>query len=173
VLVQRGYADGRVTLRAVCAAAPAGGWAPGIEEIVLGRATQLARQALPGAASRFSASEAVSVGTRFELRFEATLGPEGGILSARGRHWLGFAGEPREGLLCTVACTEPAPGTACEPLLASAAPSGTWLDPPPPNLAARALLLAATSPWEAALALAVASLAAAAVILARRPRPRA
>ena len=48
-----------------------------------------------------------------------------------------------------------------------------WTEAPPPNLLARTILLAAERPREALGILAVASLAAAALIIARRPRPRA
>jgi hypothetical protein len=53
------------------------------------------------------------------------------------------------------------------------APAGTWLEAPPPNLVARTLMLAATSPWQAAAALMLVSMAVAALIIQRRPRPRA
>ncbi len=168
-----GYRSGPLTLRAACLAAPASGWAPGVEEIVLGRASQLARGALEGEVTSFDVGEAVAVGTRFEQRFVGTLRRGGDALSVHGRHWLGFAGEPRAAIACTAVCTEPTPGRACEALISAAEARGAWLDAPPPGLVARALLLSAQHPQEAAVVLAAASIAAVALLLRRRPRPRA
>jgi hypothetical protein len=173
VLARRGYTSDGLTLRALCAAAPAGGWAAGVEEIVLGRATQLAREALGGEVVRFGVDESAAVGPGFAQRFEGDVRRGDDVLAVRGRHWLGFAGEPREAVLCTVVCSERAAAHACEDVIARSEPAGTWLAAPPPNLLARALLLAAERPWPAAGVVMVASLAVAALIIARRPRPRA
>ncbi len=177
VLARRGYADGAATLRVVCAAAPAAGWAPGVEEIVLGRASQLAREALGrdahgGDVPRFVVGERTEVAPGFEQRFEGVVRRSDAILAVRGRHWLGFAGAPRDALLCTAACTEPQPGRICDALISGTVPVGRWLDAPPPNALARGLMFAAASPWEALAIVAVVSIAIAARIVARRPRPR-
>jgi hypothetical protein len=169
---RRAYRAGAEELRAICVAAPAGGWAPGIEEIVLGRATQLARDALGGDA-RLTAAEPLAANDGFAQRFVGTALRDGVPLAVQGRHWLGFAGEPREGILCTVVCTEPAPLAGCDHLIAATAPEGAWLAPPPPNLLARTLLLAAERPSAAAAVFLAVALAVAALIIARRPRPRA
>ena len=169
-----GYRSGAVTLRAACLAAPANGWAPGIEEIVLGRATQLARESLGGEVTPFTVGDRAAVGPRFEQRFEGVLRRDP-ALAVRGRHWLGFGGDAPDAIVCTAVCTEPehAAPPACEALIEGAAPTGTWAEAPPPNLLARSLLLAAEQPQAAAAVLMTASLAVAALILARRPRPRA
>jgi hypothetical protein len=170
VVARVGYANGAVTLRAACLAAPASGWAPGVEEIVLARASQLTREAL-GDVSSFQVGDLVARGPGFEQRFS---GKAPGA-SVHGRHWLGFAGEPREGVVCTTVCTEreqAAPG-ACATLIDDAAPGGAWTEAPPPNLLARTFLLAAERPREALSVLAALSFAAAALVIARRPRPRA
>jgi hypothetical protein len=167
VVARVGYQAGAVTLRAACLAAPASGWAPGVEEIVLARATQIAREAL-GDVSSFTTGDPVAAGPGFEQRFAGT----GTGASFHGRHWLGFAGDPREGIVCTTVGTGPAPG-ACAALIDQAVPGGAWTEAPPPNLLARALLLAAERPREAVTGLAAVSLAAAALIVMRRPRPRA
>ncbi len=168
-----GYRSGAITLRAACLAAPANGWAPGVEEIVLGRATQLAREALGGEVTRFDVGAATAVGPRFEQRFEGSLRRDGEALGVSGRHWLGFAGDPREAIACTLVCTEPASGRACEALVSTAAAEGAWLEAPPPGVVASALLLSAQRPYEAAGVIAVASIAVAAIVIALRPRPRA
>jgi hypothetical protein len=172
IAARRGYRAGSLALRTVCAAAPADGWADGVEEIVLDHATALARGSLGGEVTRFEAGDPKLVGSRFEQGFEGSLTRGGEALAVRGRHWLGFAGEPRAALVCTLACVEPAASRSCEGLVAAAAPAGTWTGAPPPSLLARALVLSAEHPWEAAAVLAVVSLAAAALSLARRPRPR-
>ncbi len=178
IAARRGYTSGGLTLRAVCAAAPAGGWAEGIEEIVLGRATQLAREALGrdargGEVVRFAVGESAAVGQGFAQRFEGAVRRGDEVLTVRGRHWLGFAGEPREAVMCTVVCSEPPTEHACDAAIVLSEPTGAWLSAPPPNLVARVLLLAAERPYPAAGVLLAASIAIAALILARRPRPRA
>jgi hypothetical protein len=174
VVARRGYTHGGLTLRAVCAAAPASGWASGVEEIVLGRATQLAREALGGEVTRFTVDESTAAGPGFAQRFEGAVSGRGEeALEVRGRHWLGFAGEPREAVLCTVVCTESAPARACAEAIAKSEPTGAWMEAPPPNLLARVLLAAAERPYPAAGVLVGVSLAVAALIVARRPRPRA
>ncbi len=175
IVARLGYRRDALTLRVLCAAAPAGGWASGVEEIVLARATQLARGALGGEVQGFTLSESTAVGPRFEQRFAWRSHQGDAALAVNGRNWLGFAGDdPREAVVCTVACTEPEATTvACDGLLSEAAAVGTWLEAPPPNLVARGLMLAAQRPREAAGLLLLASLTFAALVIARRPRPRA
>jgi len=168
-----GYRSGPLTLRTACLAAPASGWAPGVEEIVLGRASQLARGALDGEVTRFDVGQAARSGPRFEQRFVGTLRRGKDVFSVHGRHWLGFAGDPRAAIACTEVCTEPVAGHACEALVSAADAQGAWLDAPPPGLVASAVLLSAHHPREAAGVLAAASIAAVALLLWRRPRPRA
>ena len=135
--------------------------------------------ALGGAVERFDAFEIAKVGQRFEQRFEATAAlPGDARISARGRHMLGFAGEAKGAVLCTVVCVEPAapPGSAatghCAALVDAVAHEGAFTEAPPPSLLIRAILLAAERP-EAALSIAAAVLLAlVATVLARRPRPR-
>ena len=50
---------------------------------------------------------------------------------------------------------------------------GAWVEAPPPSLLVRGILLVAEGPWEAAGVLSLAALLLIALILARRPRPRA
>ncbi len=173
VPLRAGYRAGEVTVRVACATAPSSGWAPGVAEIVLGRANQIARGAMGGEVTRFEPRDALAVGSRFEQRFEAGVMRGGRPLDVRGRHVLGFVGTSRDGMLCTVACAEPRGGDACEGVVAGADFEAPWVAPPPPSLLVRGILLGAEAPWEAAGALGLAALALAAWILARRPRPRA
>lgn len=173
VPVRAGFRAGGVTLRAVCATAPSSGWAPGVEELVLGRATQIARGALGGEVTRFEARDPAAVGARIEQRFEAAVQRGGETAAARGRHLLGFAGEARDGILCTVVCTEPEGRDACGALVEAATPEGAWTAAPAPSALVRGILLAADRPMTAAAILAVAAIALAALVIARRPRPRA
>jgi len=174
LVARRGWESGGLTLRAACMAAPANGWAPGVEEIVLDRATQLARESLGAGVLSLTAGERIQVGPGFEQRFEGVVG-RGETFATRGRHWLGFAGDPRQAIVCTAVCTEAqglGPG-ACDGLIAAAARGGTWAEAPPPSPLARTLLLAAEHPHQALGVLVTVSFAAAALIIARRPRPRA
>lgn len=172
VPVRAGFHSDHVTLRVVCATAPSRGWAPGIEDIVMGRASQIARSALGGEVTRFEGRAIVAAGGRFEERFAArvTRGPD--VLAVEGRHVLGFAGEAKAAVVCSVVCAEPAP-RACAALVEAAAPVGAWTAPPDPSLVVRGILLAADHPAAAAAGMGAAVIAILALVIARRPRPRA
>jgi hypothetical protein len=178
VVAARGYdgADG-LSVRLLCASAPSSGWATGVEEIVLGRATQLAREAIArdaggGEITRFTVADAVPAAGGFDQRFSAEVRRGADAFTVAGGHWLGFRGDARDAVLCTSACTERAGANACDALQRATIPTGAWQEAPPPNLLALALLGAAAHPWPAFAMLAAASSVAAAIILARRPRPR-
>ncbi len=107
IAARRGYRSDAQVLRVLCAAAPARGWATGVEEMVLARATQLARGALGGEVTRFTTGECTAVGSRFEQSFAGGVRHGEVALAVHGRHWLGFAGDdPRDAVLCTLVCTE-------------------------------------------------------------------
>lgn len=170
-----------VLLRIVCATAPSDRWAPGVEELVLDRATALARGAVAGAVERWDTAPRAWTGQRFEQRFEASARDGGATLAIRGLHLLGFAGEDRVVLLCTALCAEAvqdraagaaAPPWRCSPLLDAVALEGALASPPPPSLLARGILAAAEHPAPVAGLLALLAAAALALLLARRPRPR-
>jgi hypothetical protein len=173
VPLRLGFRSGALTLRATCATAPSRGWAPGVEELVLARATAIARGALGGEVERLTAGEVERSGPRFEQRFEGALRRDGEAFAARGRHWLGFAGEARAGVLCTVACVEPERSSACGALVDAAVTEGAWIEAPPPSALVRAILLAAEHPPATAAIAGALLFAAAALVIARRPRPRA
>jgi hypothetical protein len=173
VPLRAGYRSAAATLRVACATAPSRGWAPGVEGLAMARASQIARGAMGGEVTRFEAADVTVAGTRFEQRFEAEVRRGEQTASARGRHLLGFAGEARAAVLCSVVCTELPKGAACGPLVEAVAPEGAWVAAPPPSLWARAILAAAEEPLGGAVIVGAATIAAAALVIARRPRPRA
>ncbi|MEP7120488.1 MAG: hypothetical protein ABJE95_06255 [Byssovorax sp.] len=174
IALRRGItADGGIEIVAICARAPSDRWAPGVEELVLGRATGIARGALAGEIDRFDAAAIVASGPRFEQPFEGALHRGATQLAFRGRHLLGFTDQSREAVLCSVICTEPtASASRCAPVIGGLEATGSWTSAPPPSLAIRAVLGTAERPM---IALAIAStlgLLMVIVIFARRPRPR-
>jgi hypothetical protein len=94
-------------------------------------------------------------------------------LAVEGRHVLGFAGGAHDAVACSVVClTEGAQG-GCTPLVEASGAEGAWVAAPPPSLLVRGILAAAEAPgWAGGIGGAVA-IAIAAVVIARRPRPRA
>lgn len=181
ITLRRGFTGaGGLRTRALCVRAPSDRWAPGVEELVLGRASALAAGALGGQVERFVGDAITPLGPRFEQRFEgAVLSPDGGHLSAVGRHTLGFVGEARDVVLCSLLCIEPvspfAPsekGGRCGPLIDASGVEGAFTEMPPPSALVRAILLAAERPREAMIAGGLLALASVAWILAKRPRPR-
>lgn len=174
VLLRRGVAiEGGVEVVAVCAGAPSDRWAPGVEELVLGRATAIAQGALRGEIDRFDAAAITAVGPRFEQPFAGSVHRGALALAFRGRHLLGFTSASREAVLCSVLCTEPPTASSrCAPVIESLTATGSWTSAPPPSLAVRAILGAAERP-AAALGIAAAlGFLIVAVVFARRPRPR-
>ncbi len=174
VLLRRGVAaEGGVEVVAVCAGAPSDRWAPGVEELVLARATAIAQGALRGEIDRFDAGAIAASGPRFEQPFEGSVHRGEAKLAFRGRHLLGFTSASREAVLCSVLCTEPpAASPRCAPVIESLAATGSWTSAPPPSLAVRAILGAAERPAAAMGIAAVLGLVIVAAIFARRPRPR-
>jgi hypothetical protein len=192
ITLRRGLEDpaARLRLRILCATAPSDRWAPGVEELVLDRASGLARGAVAGAVERWESAPLAWTGDRFEQRFEGLARDGAAALSIRGRHLLGFAGGDRAALLCSVICAEPveaplaaraeaplaAPAAGqpgrCAPLVDAVALEGALAPPPPPSLLVRGILAAAEHPYPAAAILGVLAAAAVAILLARRPKPR-
>jgi hypothetical protein len=168
VALRAGFRGPDATLRVLCASAPSRGYAPGVEGFLLARASQIARAAIPAETTRFDAAEAREVGPRVEQRFSAGARD----LAAEGRHLFGFAGPGRDAVLCTVLCTEREGGARCAPLVEAARAEGAWLAAPPPSLWVRAILAGAEHPQAATLMVGAATIAAAALVIARRPRPR-
>jgi hypothetical protein len=174
IALRRGIAaDGGLRLVAVCARAPSDRWAPGVEELVLGRATGIARGALQGEIDRFDAAAIVASGPRFEQPFEGALHRGAVPLAFRGRHLLGFTDQSQKAVLCSVICTEPPAATSrCAPVIGSLEATGSWTSAPPPSLPIKAILGAAERPAIAFGIAAALGLVIVAAIFARRPRPR-
>lgn len=181
VPVRVGFSAGEMSVRAVCATAPSRGWAPGVEQIVMGRASQIARGAIGGEIARFDATDTLAVGARFEQRFEAEVKRDGASASASasasarviGKHVLGFAGESRDAIVCSVVCVEPVGARACGGMIDGARAEGAWVEAPAASVVVRGILLAAERPVEATAGVGVVAMMMAAVVIARRPRPRA
>lgn len=173
VPVRAGFRGSAATLRVVCATAPSRGWAPGVEGIVMARASQIARGALGGEVTRFEATDTAAAATRFEQRFHAGVKRGDEALAAEGRHVLGFAGESRQAVVCSVVCAEPEGRGSCAALVEAAAPIGAWVEAPPPSLLVRGILLASAQPAVAIGIVGAATILLAALVIARRPRPRA
>lgn len=176
VTLRRGWSDGQgLVLRAGCVRGPSDRWAPGVEELVLARAAGIAQRSVPGDFARWNAGPIEAKGGLFEQRLHGEGGARGEGAVAEGRLLLGFAGESRDAVLCSLVCAEPAArvgGGRCAELVRGAAPEGAFTGAPPPSMLVRGILLAAERPKHAALVASVLGAAVVAVILARRPRPR-
>ena len=188
VALKRGMAGDGLVLRAACVLAPSDRWAPGLEELVLGRATALATGSLHVSVDRWESGPIRSSGARFEQRVTGRAGDREAALVA---HTLGFTGADHEVVLCSIACAAAAGGgdagarapaaagaggakgpaaTRCEGVLAASVIEGPLEGPPPPSMLVRAVLLAAERPYEAGGIAALAGALVVAALLARRPR---
>jgi len=179
VVLRRGFVVGEtggVVVRAACVTAPSDRWAPGLEELVLGRATGLATAGLGVTVERWEVGAIARVGERFEQR---VTGRTGEREVAAVQHTLGFVGASHEVLVCSVACAEReggglavggarGGGGRCDEVVGAVV--GPLVGPPPPSLMVRAVLFAAEQPYEAAAGAAVLCVAVIAVVLARRPK---
>ncbi len=170
VVARRGLSDGPVTLRVACAQAPSRGYAPGVEDLVIGRASVLAKAAVPGL-DRWDDRPAAWVGDAYEQRIEGRVVGPTGVVAARARHVFGFVGEARDAVACSLVCAEPEGAARCDAIVGGAVVEG-FVAPPPPSLVVRAALLAADHPRGAGLAAAALAIGLIARILARRPRPQ-
>jgi hypothetical protein len=160
--------DDGLALQIGCARAPSDRWVPGLEGVVMERATSLAL----GPLSQRPASLHRGVAPRVEgaTAIEAWTGevPEGRVVLA---HVLAFAASAdRDALVCSAVCLEPAAGSRCEDVVASLSVEGTLGPPPPPGALSRLVLWSAEHPLLAAGGLGIVSAAVMALLLARRPR---
>jgi hypothetical protein len=160
-------ARGELLVRAACVRAPSDGWAPGLEDLVLERATAIAARSVEAADLRWIAAPVAREGELVAQSLAAE-----GRASGAMRHFLGFAGEAPDAWVCSVACLEPSPGDRCGALVRAAIAEGTLAPEPAPNLTVRAILLAAEHPGAAGGLVVAAIMGAVALLLARRPRPR-
>ncbi|MFO0760792.1 MAG: hypothetical protein U0359_30225 [Byssovorax sp.] len=174
IALRRGFqAKEGISMRALCVTAPSDRWAPGVEDLVLERATGLLRGALGGEVTRLDLGAIDRSSPRFEQRFEGAVTRSGVPFAFQGRHLLGFTGERRTAVLCSVVCAEPGEkAVACTGLVAQQEAEGAWTSAPPPSLAIQAILFTAARP-EVALGVAAAlAFGVIALVLWRRPRPR-
>jgi hypothetical protein len=173
VALRRGVDADGLSLRAVCATAPSRTWAPGVEELVLDRASGLVRGALGVPITRWDAGPIGAASHRFDQGFEGAGGLDGHPVAIRGRHVLGFVGRDHDAALCSVVCLEPAraPRARCAALVDAAHLEGALVAPPEPSLLVRSILLAAEQPLAAAATFALIASAGVALVLWRRPRP--
>src|SRR6185369_15826152 len=118
VAAHRGFSDGTTVVRAACVLAPSDRWAPGLEGLILGRATQLVSAELRAPVDGWDAGPIVASGNRFEQRVSGRAGERE---IAAVAHTLGFVGADHEVLVCSIACSSPSPSPAraCETVLAS------------------------------------------------------
>jgi len=161
-------------VRVACVEAPSDRWAPGLEEVVLGLATSLARKAASEdvAIERLDIAPIKAIESRFEQGFSGAGTRAGGRVALEGKHVLGFEGEAQGAVLCTVFCEEARVGERCGAIV-ERSEIFPLVGPPPPSFFVRAVLYAAEQPLHAAAAFGLVGLALVAVLLARRPRPRA
>ncbi len=181
VVVKQGLSGDGVAVRVACVVAPSDRWAPGLEDLVLGRATGLATASLGVTVDRWEAGPIRTSGARFEQRVAGRTGDREGAVIA---HTLGFVGPDHDVVLCSIGCAlrGDAPGAGaragagegvpagCEAVLAASSIEGPLEGPPPPSMLVRTVLLAAERPHEAGAIVALASAVVIAVLLARRPR---
>lgn len=166
LVARRGFTDGQETLRVACLRAPSDRWAPGLEGLVLDRASALAKQTVP-TIDRWSASSV----TPLAGRFEQTLEGRGDHAHGAIHHVLGFVGPEHDAVLCTTTCVGDESGSCVARVQATRA-LGAFVPPPAPSVWVRAILAAASRPHEAAgLGVALVVMAVG-VVLWRRPRPR-
>lgn len=172
----REAASPSMRVQAACVVAPSDRWAPGLEELVLGRATGLATASLSAPVERWEPAAIERSEGRFEQRLA---GRRAGVEVAAIRHSLAFVGADHEVLLCSIGCASGASGAsgassasggACSEILSRSELTGALVGPPPPSLLVRAVLLAAERPYECGAGAAALAVAVIAALLARRPK---
>ena len=158
-------------LELACVHAPASRWIPGLEDAVLGAASAMVRSHTGWGS--FSPGDVRPVGGHLEQSFSLPADGPGAAATGTGRHLLGFAGRPPQVVLCSLVCTSSASATAadCAQVAGSVTSHGLGAAPPPGWLAS-ALGWAARSPQLTLGAAGLCALAAVALLLRFRPRPR-
>ena len=174
VVARAGWvADGGLRLRAACVRAPSDRWAPGVEDLVLGSAGHYARSTSGADLEAWAAGPIEQRDGAFSQLIEARgTSADGAPVVARGRHLLGFVDAARDAALCSLVCVEPPPGARCAKATEDARLSGELLPPPEPSAWIRAVIVSAEHPEAAAAGACLAFVAVAALVIARRPRPR-
>ncbi len=176
IALRRAYADDAgLVLHVACVEAPSDRWAPGIEDVVLGVANGVAHRAM----SERLTIDQWEVGPpvlqekqdqRFEQQLNGRAVRESSPVKLLGKHVLGFEGEQRDVVLCSVLCDEPRDQDECAQIVATASLTGL-VAAPPPSLLVRSVLFAAEKPMEASALVGVLGTLVVGVILSKRPRP--
>lgn len=154
-----------------CVAASAARSVPGLEPAILDAASAAARKA--GGWATLTPERLAFGPLTVEQSFRAHTTAETSPPDVFGRHVLGFAGEPPQVVLCTVACAEQAaerPGV-CQVSVATLRIEG-FVEPPPAGWLSRAVGWASLHPLQATGAIVLVVLVAAALMLRFRPKPR-
>ncbi len=165
IVLSRAWDLGAARFDVVCVRAPSRGWVPGLEGAILDGASAKVRAAADLASLAPGPIE--PHGDAFEQSFSG----QGSTVSARGRHYLGFIAPDRDALACSAVCTA-ANSTSCDAALASLQLDAHFMAPPAPGLLARTVSFAVAHPRPALASAALVTLAAAALLLHYRPRPR-
>lgn len=170
VVASSGVTRGELTAQLGCVRGPSDRWAPGLEDVLFEKATWFVLRtfAMEGVPLRGEDGRDTRDGTLSR----AYVGERDGR-SIRLVHSLGFVGEDRDVLLCTVACLEgPSATTSCGPVTDSFAINGGVQTPPAPHVALRLVFAGIEHPKTALLVMFVLFLVASALVLRRRRRIR-
>lgn len=88
-------------------------------------------------------------GREFSLEARKLKARPGARVAVRGKHFLGYVGDPPRALLCSLACVEHASAAACDPLLRSVSLEGSFVEPPLLGWFSATLLRARSRPFSA------------------------
>jgi hypothetical protein len=173
VVTRLGWSDGaepresRTELFVLCAEAPSDRFAPGLEEMIFSYASSFARKQLePTGLTLWHGRAPTSAEARYAQRVSAE-----GTRRAELVHVLGFVGPDHDAALCTLACVEPKEARVCDGLVDGATPVGAFVEAPPPNLIASAILGAAESPRTTLALVLLLAFAITFALVVKRPRP--
>lgn len=159
------WTQDELRLDVVCVRAPTTLWMPGLEATLLDAAAARSREVLE--LSALSPGALQHEGHGWRRTFEGTA--DGG--RAVGRHELGFVGDARDLLVCSLACRG-VHVEGCARALHGLTVEAAYVAPPPPGRFAKAFLSALERPVTAVASVGVVALVAVAVLLRFRPRPR-
>jgi hypothetical protein len=172
VVLRLGERTGAARMRAACVIAPADRWAPGVEELILARAAQMARGVFPGSITELHRLGPARVGQGFEEGVDGTGAIGAQKARVRGKVRLAFVEEGRRAVVCGALCIEADQGASCEAAVQGFEIGGALSPPPAPSLFVRGFFAAADHPLAAAAGAGLTAALAVGLILAKRPRPR-
>jgi hypothetical protein len=170
VTLRAGYSGEFGLLRIACATAPSKGYAPGVEDLIFGRATQIERSVLADVV-RLDAAPPRATANGFEQRLEGEAMLDAVRSRVVARHLLAFTEGGSGAVVCSVACVERV-ANGCASSIDQAKLEGALASPPPPSFVTTALFAGVENPVAASSAFAIAFVAIAWFWIARRPRSR-